>query len=182
MKVFWHDGKREKMQLKVSNLFIFAIRKYSHMNGYTEDFKVAEYTTFKVYDDASDNSVKYYASEYMNGQKRYDYAMIEFVSDDRTIATCPAMILGFVKYNITLGIPTPQVTGEEEPSLSAIQENMAVDYNLYVVVHTTSDYVSSEQLEMEFVQPFILGDVMNCVYIVKVEAIHGPLFVLENYC
>jgi hypothetical protein len=27
---------------------------------------------------ASDSSVKYYAIEYMNGQKRYDYAIIEF--------------------------------------------------------------------------------------------------------
>jgi hypothetical protein len=58
---------------------------------------------------------------------------------------------------------------------------MAVDNNLYVVVHTASDYVSSEQLEKEFVTSFILGDVMNCVYIVKVEAIHGPLFVFKNY-
>jgi hypothetical protein len=58
---------------------------------------------------------------------------------------------------------------------------MAVDNNLYVVVHTALDYVSSEQLEKEFVSSFILGDVMNCVYIVKVEAIHGPLFVFKNY-
>jgi hypothetical protein len=58
---------------------------------------------------------------------------------------------------------------------------MAVDNNLYVVVHTASDYVSSEQLEKEFVSLFILGDVMNCVYIVKVEAIHGPLVVFKNY-
>jgi hypothetical protein len=112
----------------------------------------------------------------MNGQKRYDYAMIEFVSDYGTIATYPAMILGFVQYNITLGIPTPQFTGEEELSLNTIQESMAVDNNLYVVVHTASDYVSSEH-----VSSFILGDVMNCVYIVKVEAIHGPLFVFKNY-
>jgi hypothetical protein len=105
--------------------------------------------------------------------------MIEFVSDDSTIATCPAMILGFVRYNITLGIPTPQFTGKEELSLNAIQENMAVDSNLYVVVHTASDYVSGEQLEKEFVSSFILGDVMNCVYIVKVKEIHGPLFVLR---
>jgi hypothetical protein len=87
--------------------------------------------------------VKYYANEYMNGQKRYDYAMIEFLSDDGTVATCPAIILGFVLYNITLGIPTPQFTGEEGLSLNTIQENMAVDNNLYVVVHTASDYVSS---------------------------------------
>ncbi len=38
---------------------------------------------------------------------------------------------------------------------------MAVDNNLYVVVHIASDYVSSEQLEKEFVSSFILGDVMN---------------------
>ncbi len=100
----------------------------------------------KVYDNASDNSVKYNVNEYMNSQKRYDYAMIEFVSDDGTIVTCPAMILGFVRYNITLGIPTPQFTGEKELTLNTIQENMAVDNNLYAVVHTASDYVSSEQL------------------------------------
>jgi hypothetical protein len=59
---------------------------------------------------------------------------------------------------------------------------MAADNNLYVMVHTASDYLSSEQLETEFVSLFILGDVMNYVYIVKVEAIHGPLFVFKNYC
>ncbi len=61
--------------------------------------------------------MKYYANEYMNGQKRYDYAMIEFVSDDGTVATCPAMILGFVRYNITLGIPTPQFTGVKSANI-----------------------------------------------------------------
>jgi hypothetical protein len=126
------------MQLKVSNLFIFAIRRYSHVNGFTDEFKVAGYTTFKVYDNASDNSVKYYANEYMNGQKRYDYAMIEFVPVNGTFATCPAMILGFVQYNITLGIPTTQFTVKEELTLNTIQENLAVDNNLYVVVHTAS--------------------------------------------
>ncbi len=107
--------------------------------------------------------------------------MIKFVSDDGTIATCHAMILGLVQYNITLGTPSPQFTGEEELTLNTIQENMAVDNNLYVVIHTASDYVSSDQLEEEFVSLFILGDVMNCVYIVKVEAIHGHLFVFKNY-
>ncbi len=58
---------------------------------------------------------------------------------------------------------------------------MAVDNNLYVVVHTASDDMSSKQLEKEFVSSHILGDIMNCVYIVKVEAIHGPLFVVKNY-
>jgi hypothetical protein len=51
-----------------------------------------------------------------------------------------------------------------------------------VLGHTASDYVSGEQLEKEFVSSFFLGDVMNCVYIVKVEEIHGPLFVVKFYC
>jgi hypothetical protein len=54
------------------------------------------------------------------------------------------MIMGFVQYNIPLGIPTPQFTGEEELTLNAIKESMAVDNNQYVVVHTASDYVSSD--------------------------------------
>ncbi len=95
--VFWHDSKREKMQLKVYDLFIFAIWRYSQVNGFTDEFKVTRYTTFKVYDNASDNAVKYYANEYMKGQKRYDYVMIEFVSDDGTVATCPAIILGLLQ-------------------------------------------------------------------------------------
>jgi hypothetical protein len=28
------------MQIKVSNLFIFAIQRYSHVNGFTDEFKV----------------------------------------------------------------------------------------------------------------------------------------------
>ncbi len=64
------------MQLKVFDLFIFAIRRYGHVNGFTDEFKVTGYTTFKVYENAYDNSVKYYANEYMNSQNRYDYAMI----------------------------------------------------------------------------------------------------------
>jgi hypothetical protein len=83
------------MKFKILDLFVFAIRRYSHVHGFTGEFIVTGYTTFMVNIKASDNSVKYYASEYMNGQKMYDYAIIEFVSDDGTIATCPAMILGF---------------------------------------------------------------------------------------
>ncbi len=67
---------------------------------------------------------------------------------------------------------TPQFTDEEELLLNTIQENMAVDNNLYVVVHTVSDYVLIEQLEKEFVSLFTLGNSMNCVYIVKVEEIY----------
>jgi hypothetical protein len=54
----------------------------------------------------------------MNGVKRNVCAMTEFASDDGTITRCPAMILGFVQYNIMLGISTPHFTDEEELSLN----------------------------------------------------------------
>jgi hypothetical protein len=91
----------------VSDLFIFAIRRYSHVNGYTDEFKVTGCTTYKVKNSSMEDSVKYYATEYMNGKKQYDYTMIDVVSDEGITETCPAKILGFVRYNITMGIPMP---------------------------------------------------------------------------
>ena len=66
-------------------------------------------TTYINGTDASEDSIKYYASEYMNGAEQYNYAMINFALDDGETATCPAKILGFVRYNITSGVPTPKV-------------------------------------------------------------------------
>ena len=54
------------------------------------------YTTFKVNNTSSETTGTYCATEYMNGEKRYDYAMIDFLSDDGLSATCPAMMLGFL--------------------------------------------------------------------------------------
>jgi hypothetical protein len=67
----------------------------------------------------------------------------------------------FFQYNITLGIPTPQFTGEVDLTLDTIQENIAVGNNLYEVIHTASDYMSSEQLKKEFALLFIFGNVMD---------------------
>ena len=115
------------------------------------------------------------------GQKRYDYAMIDFQAEDGTSSTCPAKILGFVRYDITLGIPTPHFSDVEGLSLEQIHENMAVDNNAYAVIHTASDYLSMARFQEEFVSSFTLGDISQCLYVVKVEAIYGPLLVFWNY-
>ncbi len=65
------------MNFKVLYLLKFAIRRYSFVHGLTDEFKVIGYTTFQVNDYASDNSWKYYANEYMDGVKKYDYVMLE---------------------------------------------------------------------------------------------------------
>jgi hypothetical protein len=114
-------------------------------------------------------------------KKRYNYALVDFVDNEGATRSCPALILGFIRYDITLGIPTPQFIHEDELSLSDIQRNMSIDNSLYVVVHTASDYIPYEQLQHEFVSTFVIGDVMSCLYIVKIESIQGPLNVFKNY-
>ncbi len=56
-----------------------------------------------------------------------------------------------------------------------------VDNNLYVVVHTASDYILLEKLQYDFITSFSLGNITDCVYIVNVDTIQGPLFVFKNY-
>jgi hypothetical protein len=65
------------------------------------------------------------------------FAMIDFLLDDGDTATCPAKILGFVRYNITSGIPTPHISGNDGLS-NKMPNNESVDHNFYVVVHTAS--------------------------------------------
>ena len=101
--------------------------------------------------------------------------MIDFELDKSDTAICPAKILGFVRYNITGGVPTPRGSGYDNPNIDAY------DQNIYVAVHTASDYVSLEQLQHEFVTSFTLGNVETCLFIVDVEAIRCPLFVFKNY-
>jgi hypothetical protein len=129
----------------------------------------------------ADKKVIYYATELKYGQKQYDYAMIEFEGNDGNTTSCPSLILGFVRYDITLGIPTPQFIHEDELSLLDIQQNMCIDNTLYAVVHSASDYLPFEQLQHEFVSTFVLGDVMTCLYIVKIESIWCPLNVFKDY-
>jgi hypothetical protein len=167
-KIIWPNKKKEKMKFQVSDLFIFAIRRFSHVNGYTDKFKVTGSTTYKEKNNSMEDSVKYYATEYMNGEKRYDYAMINFVSDEGITETCPAKILEFVRYNI-------------EVSSESIGDNHTVDNNMYVVVHTVYDYILLEQLQYDFITSFSLGNITVCVYIVNVDTIQGPLFVFKNY-
>jgi len=50
-------------------------------------FKVTGYPTYHEVNNSMEDTIKYYATEYMNGEKRYDYAMINFDSDEGMAAT-----------------------------------------------------------------------------------------------
>ena len=175
-KVTWHDKKKSKMNVSIADLFVFAIQRFGQAHRFNDEFKVMGYTTYINATDSSDESIKYYATEYMNGEKRYDYAMINFELDDGDTATCPAKILGFVRYNITAGVPSPNRLGTEDHQIED-----GCNQNIYAVVHTAGDYLSMEQMQNDFVSSFTLGNVESCLFIIDVEAIQGPLFVFRNY-
>jgi hypothetical protein len=143
-EVTWHCAKRERLKCWVSDLLTFALRRHSHSNGYSESYKVTGYTSLTINCKTTAKRVIYYASELKNGQKWYDYALVDFVDNDGATQSCPALMLGFIEYDITLGIPTPQFVHEDELSLSDIQQNMSIDNSLYVVVRTASDYIPYE--------------------------------------
>jgi hypothetical protein len=55
-KIVLHEKKKEKMTFKVADLFLFAIRRFSHSHGYTGEFKVTGCTTFKVNNTSSEKN------------------------------------------------------------------------------------------------------------------------------
>ena len=54
------------------------------------------------------------------------YTLIDFEGNEGATKSCPSLILSFIRYNITLGIPTPQFIHEDELSLLDIQRNTDV--------------------------------------------------------
>ena len=180
--VTWKNKKRMTVGIAVSEQLLYCIRKYAHGKRFFDQFSITGYTNLKIYfDEYGDESVKFYANEYMYGEPRYDFAMVRFLDHDRTIKTAPAKVIGFVKYNLTKSIPTPYFCEELGQSLHEIRKNDVVDDNLYVVVHSSSTYLSLLDLQSNFVCKFVLGDVNTCMYIIKIDDIVCPLFVFKNY-
>lgn len=180
--VTWYDKQKTTHSHPISEVLIFAIRRFTNKHGYSNAFSITGYTSVSLEHNHIDSPVIYYASPNINGKERYDYAMIEFKDDNDETNTCPAKILGFIQYNITLGIPTPHFVELDENCTTELEENgmLLEDKHTYAVIHTASDYVSLNDLDTNFVMSFKLGDVSKCLYIVKIEAIHGPLFVFDN--
>jgi hypothetical protein len=119
-EVLWHCAKREHLKCGISDLLTFAIQRHSHSNGYLDSYKVTGYTLLSMNCKDTAKRVIYYASELKNGRKRYDYALVDFVDNDGATKSCPALMLRFIRYDITVGIPTPQFIHEDELSHSDI--------------------------------------------------------------
>jgi hypothetical protein len=137
--VKWRCNRRQRLKYPVSDLFIYAIRKYSHIHGLTKEFEVTGYTYLKTSCLPSKENVIYYANKNMGGKTRYDFALINFLTDEGKNISCPSKILGFLTYKKTQGVLTPLFATDQEMLLCQIQQQNAYDDSLYVVVHSASD-------------------------------------------
>jgi len=181
--VTWYDKQKTSQTHPISDLLKTAIRRFTTIHGYRNAFSITGYTSVTLTHDQNQLPVIYYASPSVNGKERYDYAMINFKDDNDVTNTCPAKILGFIQYNVTLGIPTPHFVDVGKDLFAHFYEmgSFPEDEHTYAVIHTAADYVSMDDLHTNFVKSFKLGEVSKCLYIVKTDAIHSPLFVFDNY-
>ncbi len=60
---------RERLKCGVSDLLTFALRRHSHINGYSDLYKVMGYTSLTLNCRDTEEQVIYYASELKNGTK-----------------------------------------------------------------------------------------------------------------
>ncbi len=47
-EVMWHCAKREHLHCGVSHLLKFALRRHSHINGYSDSYNVTGYTSLRI--------------------------------------------------------------------------------------------------------------------------------------
>jgi hypothetical protein len=146
----------------------YALRSYAIGNDWLKPFEVQGFTSAYLPVNDDDNAALFYANPYVYGRERYHFAMVTFTDDDNMQNTCPARILSFVRFS-TSGFPTPGVAGNQSNEC------------LYAVVHTSTEYLSFDQLDRKFIAPFALGDIKKCVYIINADAISNCLFVFRNY-
>jgi hypothetical protein len=178
----WGDTTRRNISVSIHDMFKYAIRAFATAHGYYNQFEVKGYTSARLTLPNYEEPVIFYANNYLYGEERYHFCMVQFKDDVNgieTYKTCPAQILGFFTYN-TVGIPTPYYINSGATQTD-IAQNQLRDTNVYAIIHTASSYIPWETIEQNFIVPFVLGDLATCVYIVDVENITDPLFVFQNY-
>ncbi len=68
-EVMWHCAKRERLKYGVSDLLTFALRRHSHINSYSDSYKVMGYTSLTINCRDTEAKVIYYATELKNGHR-----------------------------------------------------------------------------------------------------------------
>jgi len=141
-----------------------AIRTFAMSHKWMTQFVVEGFTGAHVHVNGQEDTVLFHANPHVYGAERYHFCMVNFIDDEDNENTCPARILSFVKFT-TKEFPSPD--GEQNA--------------LYAIVHTSSEYISWNDLDMSFIKPFSLGNMNRCLYIINVNNISDPLFVCPNY-
>ena len=158
-----------------------AIKQFAFDNRYGGGFHIQGFTSMKLYTCYGDGPVLFHASEYLQGDRWYDYCMARYTDDGNSDCLSPGQVLGFFHY-INLCIPTPHYTTKEGLSLDDIQTNRLKDDHMYAVVHSAKKpYINWDRIRNGFVVPFHMGPAQDHIYIIKIENITDALFVFKDY-
>ena len=180
--VVWNDKSKKKLDIDVSKVMKYTIRKFAVAHSWTGPLDVTGYTRGTKMFEGIEGASQFHASEYLSGSSWYDHAMVQFYEDgkDPSDSMTPARIYGFFRYR-SKGVPTPFLIHDLGKDPTQIQSERLEDDKLYAVVHTASDYLSWKTIERDFVAQFKFGREDQCIYIIDVDAIISPLFVFKNY-
>ncbi len=179
--VTWKNTQRERLKIGVADLMTVAIATFCNDHNWREMFQVTGYTSHKMKLEGHDAPVIFHANEFTHGAKWYDWAMVKFYQQNRLEeeSTCPCQVLGFFKYS-TPGTPTPHLVNNLRYSPGDVYTQRLTDDTLYAVVHSADDYLLWDYFKESFICDFYLGSVEKCLYIVPVEAISDPLWVVPD--
>jgi hypothetical protein len=179
--VTWKNTQREKLKIGVSELMTVAIATFCNDHKWRQMFQVTGYTSHKMFLTGHEEPTIFHANEFTHGAKWYDWAMVYLEQENRLEeeSTCPCQILGFFKYT-TPGTPTPHLVKELRNSPASVYTERMTDDTLYAVVHAADDYLNWDYFKESFICEFNLGLVEKCLYIVPVESIVDPLWVVPD--
>ena len=180
--VEWHNPKRDKLSIDVSEVVKIAITKFATKYDWHGQFSITGYTEMKKKFEDLDSPTTFHANELISGKPWYDWAMVQFyeVGHEEEDSVCPAKILGFFQYN-DAGMPTPHLVDELQHSPAFIYHNSIKDETQYAVVVTSENYLPWYEIEQDFISPFHLGSLEKCLFIVDVSCIISPLCVFQDY-
>ena len=79
------------------------------------------------------------------------------------------------------GVPTPHLIGDMNLYTEGIFDKSMVDKTTYAIVQSATEYLSWKKIEEDFVTPFTLGSTTDNLYMVKLEHLIDPIFVIYDY-
>ena len=78
VNVTWSDRTKQYIDVSIHDMFKYAIRAYALSHGCCDEFEVKGYTSACMMLENYQESVLFYANNYLHGGERYHFCMVRF--------------------------------------------------------------------------------------------------------